>query len=55
LSEFHVEVLNPTEFVPAPAQGVLGLQIREDDAEMKENSRRKIKPNRIPLLVFLFL
>ena len=36
LSEFHVEVLNPTEFVPAPAQGVLGLQIREDDAEMKE-------------------
>jgi len=35
LSEFHVEVLNPTEFVPAPAQGVLGLQIREDDAEMK--------------------
>jgi hydroxymethylbilane synthase len=36
LSEFHVEVLNPTEFVPAPAQGVLGLQIREDDQEMKE-------------------
>lgn len=36
LSEFHVEVLNPTEFVPAPAQGVLGLQIREEDAEMKE-------------------
>ena len=31
LSEFHVEVLNPTEFVPAPAQGVLGLQIREGD------------------------
>jgi hydroxymethylbilane synthase len=36
LSEFHVEVLNPTEFVPAPAQGVLGLQIREDNQEMKE-------------------
>jgi hydroxymethylbilane synthase len=36
LSEFHVEVLNPTEFVPAPAQGVLGLQIREEDTEMKE-------------------
>jgi hydroxymethylbilane synthase len=34
LSDFHVEVLNPTEFVPAPAQGVLGLQIREDDQEM---------------------
>lgn len=31
LSEFHVEILDPTEFVPAPAQGVLGLQIREED------------------------
>ena len=36
LSEFFVEVLNPTEFVPAPAQGVLGLQIREDDTRMVE-------------------
>ena len=34
LSEFHVTVFDPTEFVPAPAQGVLGLQIREDDQEM---------------------
>lgn len=34
LSEFHVEVLNPTEFVPAPAQGVLGLQIREGDQKI---------------------
>lgn len=33
LNEFHVEVLNPTEFVPAPAQGVLGLQIRSNDKE----------------------
>lgn len=33
LSDFHVEVLNPFEFVPAPAQGVLGLQIRENDFE----------------------
>jgi hydroxymethylbilane synthase len=28
LSEFHVFVLDPTDFVPAPAQGVLALQIR---------------------------
>lgn len=35
LSDFIVVVLDPTEFVPAPAQGVLGLQIREDDQELK--------------------
>ncbi|MCH2223643.1 MAG: hydroxymethylbilane synthase [Crocinitomicaceae bacterium] len=34
LSEFHAEVLDPTEFIPAPAQGVLGLQIRETDHEL---------------------
>lgn len=34
LSEFEVVVLDPSEFVPAPAQGVLGLQIRTDDQEM---------------------
>lgn len=47
LSEFQVEELNPTEFVPAPAQGVLGLQIREDDDFMKSVLRnlnnRKVK------------
>lgn len=36
LSEFECVEMNPTEFVPAPAQGVLGLQIREDDTEMSE-------------------
>lgn len=36
LSEFHVSVLDPTEFVPAPAQGVLGLQIRESDTELHD-------------------
>jgi len=34
LSEFHVEVLDPTVVVPAPAQGVLALQIRESDKEL---------------------
>lgn len=36
LSEFHVEILDPKEFVPAPAQGVLGLQIRENDLNLAE-------------------
>lgn len=34
LSAVHVEVLDPEEFVPAPAQGVLALQIRESDTEL---------------------
>ncbi|MFT6717463.1 MAG: hydroxymethylbilane synthase [Saprospiraceae bacterium] len=32
LSEFHVEQLDPKEFIPAPAQGVLGLQTRTNDS-----------------------
>lgn len=36
LSEFLEVVLDPTEFVPAPAQGVLGLQIRNEDDELNE-------------------
>lgn len=34
LSEFIEVILDPSEFVPAPAQGVLGLQIRENDMEL---------------------
>jgi hydroxymethylbilane synthase len=34
LSEFHVVELDPKSFVPAPAQGVLAFQIREDDKEL---------------------
>ncbi len=36
LSEFHVEELTPTEIIPAPAQGVLAIQIRENDQEVFE-------------------
>lgn len=34
LSGVHVEVLDPEAFIPAPAQGVLALQIRESDREL---------------------
>ncbi len=34
LSEFHVEIIDPTELVPAPAQGALAIQIRETDTEL---------------------
>ena len=36
LSEFHVEELTPNELIPAPAQGALAIQIRENDAELFE-------------------
>lgn len=35
LSDLLVLELNTDDFVPAPAQGVLGLQIREEDTELK--------------------
>lgn len=34
LSDLKVLELSPTSFVPAPAQGVLGLQIRENDEQL---------------------
>lgn len=36
LDEFVVEKLDPKQFVPAPAQGVLALQTRENDTELIE-------------------
>lgn len=36
LSDFHLEELHPIEIVPAPAQGVLAIQIRESDRELIE-------------------
>lgn len=35
LSDLHCIELDPHSFVPAPAQGVLGLQIRDNDATLK--------------------
>ncbi|SEL73699.1 hydroxymethylbilane synthase [Parapedobacter koreensis] len=34
LSDFHVEELPPVEIIPAPAQGVLAVQIRENDKQL---------------------
>jgi uroporphyrinogen-III synthase len=36
LEDLHVEKLNPEEFVPAPAQGVLAWQTRDDDNALLE-------------------
>ncbi len=36
LSEFYIEELEPIEFIPAPAQGVLAVQIRENDTVLYE-------------------
>ena len=34
LSDLHVEEVTPVEIIPAPAQGVLAIQIREADQEL---------------------
>lgn len=34
LSDLHVEEISPMEIIPAPAQGVLAVQIRETDHEL---------------------
>jgi hydroxymethylbilane synthase len=36
ISDLKVVRLSPEEFIPAPAQGVLGLQIREEDTDIAE-------------------
>ena len=45
LSEFHVEVVDTTEIVPAPAQGALAIQIRENDYELFELLQKIHDPN----------
>lgn len=36
LLDLEVVVLDPKEYIPAPAQGVLGLQVREEDVDLIE-------------------
>jgi len=45
LSEFHVEELTPTELIPAPAQGVLAIQVRESDTEILQALQALHHPN----------
>ncbi|HNS12297.1 MAG TPA: hydroxymethylbilane synthase [Bacteroidia bacterium] len=40
LSDLHVERLDPTEFIPAPAQGVLAIQVRKKDTELQEHLKK---------------
>lgn len=50
LGDLHVEKLNPKEFIPAPAQGVLAWQIRENDTEL-ENIIAKINNEEVQSLI----
>ena len=36
LSEFYVQELPVNSFIPAPAQGALGLQVRQSDKKLKK-------------------
>jgi hydroxymethylbilane synthase len=44
LSEFHVVELNPKIVVPAPAQGVLALQVRENETELFQEIQKLNNP-----------
>jgi hydroxymethylbilane synthase len=44
LSEFHVVELDPKTFIPAPAQGVLALQIRENGSELWQEIQKLNHP-----------
>lgn len=44
LREFMVVKLDPEEYIPAPAQGVLALQIRENDIQLKNTLKKLHHP-----------
>lgn len=52
LSEFHVFDLNPVRFIPAPAQGALGLQIRENDVFLKDLLAKLNDPQALESVTF---
>src|ERR1700709_2836825 len=45
LSDFYVEELIPTELIPAPAQGALAIQIREENKELYDALQALNHPN----------
>src|SRR5690606_27826772 len=46
LSDFHIEEISPVEVIPAPAQGVLAVQIRETDKDLFD-LLQKIHDNKV--------
>lgn len=60
LSAFEVFALTPTAWVPAPGQGTIAIQCREDDAEVRHRlaaiehteSRRRVDAERLMLQAF---
>jgi hydroxymethylbilane synthase len=45
IDDLHAEKLNPKEFVPAPAQGVLAIQIRKGENELQEKLQAINQPS----------
>ncbi len=52
LSDFYAERISPKEFMSAPAQGVLALQIREDDKELF-NTLQKINEKEVAETIYI--
>ncbi len=42
LSDFHVEIIHPYEFIPAPAQGVLAIEIRKNNKGLFDILQKEI-------------
>lgn len=53
LTDLHLHEFSVTEFIPAPAQGVLGLQVRESDLELRSALLAGIHHNDVRETIFL--
>ena len=50
IGDFHAEKLDPKEFIPSPAQGVLAIQIRKSDTELFEKLQLLNNPQTATLI-----